>query len=63
MLSILNCRAVGGIIGFALVFGGGQAVQWATPDPASFPPYKVCVDVNFTSPGLCDDSVRSVECD
>ena len=23
--------AVGGIIGFALVYGGGGAVQWATP--------------------------------
>lgn len=31
--------AVGGILGFALVFGGGSAVQWATPKPGSFPPY------------------------
>jgi sodium-dependent phosphate transporter len=36
---------IGGIIGFALVFGGGQAVQWATPDPASFPPYKGVVPI------------------
>lgn len=33
--------AVGGIVGFALVFGGAGAVQWAKPDPKSFPPYRV----------------------
>jgi sodium-dependent phosphate transporter len=28
-----------------VVFGGGQAVQWATPDPSSFPPYKGVVPI------------------
>jgi hypothetical protein len=37
--------AVGGIIGFALVYGGGGAVQWATPDPAAFPPVKGVVPI------------------
>lgn len=36
---------IGGIIGFALVFRGGSAVQWATPDPNSFPPYKGVVPI------------------
>jgi sodium-dependent phosphate transporter len=36
---------IGGIIGFALVYGGSGAVQWATPDPASFPPYKGVVPI------------------
>lgn len=36
---------IGAIIGFALVYGGGSAVQWATPDPASFPPYKGVVPI------------------
>jgi hypothetical protein len=40
MCACVMC-AVGGIMGFALVFGGGSAVQWATPDPKSFPPVKV----------------------
>jgi hypothetical protein len=30
---------------FAVVFGGGKAVQWATPDPSSFPPYKGVVPI------------------
>ncbi len=53
------CGAVGGIIGFALVFDGGKGVQWATPDPSSFPPYKGVVPIFFSwifSPvltGLC----------
>jgi hypothetical protein len=39
LLLLLCFCAVGGIMGFALVWGGASAVQWATPDPASFPPY------------------------
>lgn len=31
-------------MGFALVFGGGSAVQWATPDKSAFPPVKVSRD-------------------
>jgi sodium-dependent phosphate transporter len=37
------------------VFGGGKAVQWATPDPSSFPPYKGVVPIIlswFFSPAL-----------
>lgn len=37
--------AVGAIMGFALCFGGAGAVQWATPDPGSFPPYKGVVPI------------------
>lgn len=47
--------AVGGIIGFALVYRGSSAVQWATPDPKSFPPYKGVVPIImswFLSPVL-----------
>eukprot|EP00775_Hariotina_reticulata_P012768 gene12768-12896_t len=36
---------IGGIIGFALVFAGSPAVQWATPDPTQFPPYKGVVPI------------------
>ncbi|GBF87500.1 sodium phosphate symporter [Raphidocelis subcapitata] len=36
---------IGGILGFALVYRGSSAVQWATPDPASFPPYKGVVPI------------------
>lgn len=36
---------IGGIMGFALVYGGGSAVQWATPDPTQFPPYKGVVPI------------------
>eukprot|EP00775_Hariotina_reticulata_P012767 gene12767-12895_t len=36
---------IGGIIGFALVFAGSSAVQWATPDPTQFPPYKGVVPI------------------
>lgn len=42
---MLFLDAVGGIIGFALCFKGGKAVQWATPDPNSFPPYKGVVPI------------------
>lgn len=37
--------AAGGIIGFALVWGGTGAVLWATPDPNSFPPYRGVVPI------------------
>jgi phosphate/sulfate permease len=37
--------AVGSIIGFALAFGGTGAVQWARPDPRSFPPYRGIVPI------------------
>jgi hypothetical protein len=32
---------VGSIIGFSLVVAGKDSVIWVTPDPKSFPPYKV----------------------
>ncbi|EFJ43878.1 hypothetical protein VOLCADRAFT_76547 [Volvox carteri f. nagariensis] len=50
---------IGAIIGFSLVYGGGNAVNWATPDKNSFPPYKGVVPIIlswFVSPvltGLC----------
>jgi hypothetical protein len=47
--------AVGAIIGFSLVYGGGAAVNWATPDKSSFPPYKGVVPIIlswFVSPVL-----------
>ena len=37
------------------MFGGANAVNWATPDPASFPPYKGVVPIVlawFVSPVL-----------
>ena len=43
------------IIGFSFVFGGANAVNWATPDSASFPPYKGVVPIVlawFVSPVL-----------
>ncbi|KAG2436483.1 hypothetical protein HXX76_006784 [Chlamydomonas incerta] len=36
---------IGAIIGFSLVYGGADAVNWATPDKASFPPYKGVVPI------------------
>ncbi|WIA16180.1 hypothetical protein OEZ85_012894 [Tetradesmus obliquus] len=36
---------IGSIIGFALAFGGTGAVQWARPDPRSFPPYRGIVPI------------------
>ncbi len=36
---------IGAIMGFSLVYGGGDAVLWAVPDKASFPPYKGVVPV------------------
>ena len=38
---------IGGIIGFALAYGGGDAVNWATKDGSgkSFPPYKGVVPI------------------
>ncbi|GLI65531.1 hypothetical protein VaNZ11_009086 [Volvox africanus] len=50
---------IGAIMGFSLVYGGRNAVNWATPDPKSFPPYKGVVPIIlswFVSPvltGLC----------
>ncbi|GFH30010.1 phosphate transporter, partial [Haematococcus lacustris] len=38
--SIIGC-----IMGFSLVFGGGDAVKWAVPDPSAFPPYKGVVPI------------------
>ena len=46
---------IGGIIGFSLVYKGGSAVQWATPDPKAFPPVKGVVPIIlswFVSPVL-----------
>ncbi|GLC32995.1 hypothetical protein PLESTB_000382400 [Pleodorina starrii] len=46
---------IGAIIGFSLVYGGGPAVNWATPDKTSFPPYKGVVPIIlswFVSPVL-----------
>jgi phosphate/sulfate permease len=51
--------AVGSILGFALVFGGSDAVNWALEDKKSFPPYKGFVPIVcswFISPiftGVC----------
>ncbi|GFH27892.1 phosphate transporter [Haematococcus lacustris] len=36
---------IGSIMGFSLVFGGGDAVKWAVPDPSAFPPYKGVVPI------------------
>ncbi|GFH30045.1 phosphate transporter, partial [Haematococcus lacustris] len=36
---------IGSIMGFSLVFGGGDAVKWAVPDPNRFPPYKGVVPI------------------
>ncbi|KAL2629285.1 hypothetical protein R1flu_013971 [Riccia fluitans] len=36
---------IGGIIGFALVWDGGDAVMWAKRDPGSFPPYKGVISI------------------
>ena len=38
-------RAVGAIIGFSLVYGGKDAVNWATPAPNLFPPYSGVVPI------------------
>ncbi|PNH03788.1 Phosphate-repressible phosphate permease [Tetrabaena socialis] len=46
---------IGAIIGFSLVYGGKDAVNWATPDKASFPPVKGVVPIIlswFVSPIL-----------
>ncbi|KXZ56263.1 hypothetical protein GPECTOR_1g23 [Gonium pectorale] len=46
---------IGAIIGFSLVYGGADAVNWATPDKTSFPPYKGVVPIIlswFVSPVL-----------
>ncbi|KAL3695003.1 hypothetical protein R1sor_008654 [Riccia sorocarpa] len=46
---------VGGIVGFALVWDGANAVKWADRDPHSFPPYKGVVTIImawFVSPIL-----------
>ncbi len=37
--------AVGAIIGFSLVYGGKDAVNWATPEPKLFPPYSGVVPI------------------
>lgn len=36
---------IGAIMGFSLVYGGSDAVLWAVPDKAAFPPYKGVVPV------------------
>lgn len=41
MRFLTHLQIVGSIIGFSLVYGGRDAVNWATPDKASFPPYRV----------------------
>jgi sodium-dependent phosphate transporter len=38
-------NAVGAILGFSLVYGGKDAVNWATPDPKKFPPYNGAVPI------------------
>jgi sodium-dependent phosphate transporter len=48
---------IGGIVGFALVWGGSDAVVWAQKDPtgSSFPPYKGVVSIVlawFIAPAL-----------
>lgn len=52
---MLMVIAVGGIIGFALVWDGTNAVIWAEKDTKSFPPYKGVVAIIlswFVSPVL-----------
>lgn len=55
-LRFVHCaHAVGGIIGFALVWDGTDAVVWAKKDPGSFPPYKGVIAIVlswFISPVL-----------
>lgn len=36
---------IGAIMGFSLVYGGSDAVLWAVPDKAAFPPYKGVVPI------------------
>eukprot|EP00877_Chromochloris_zofingiensis_P008102 jgi/Chrzof1/3545/UNPLg00754.t1 len=46
---------IGGILGFSMPYGGAGAVNWATPDPGSFPPYTGALPVIlswFVSPVL-----------
>jgi hypothetical protein len=40
--------AVGAILGFSMVYGGVDAVNWATPDPKKFPPYNGAVPIFCT---------------
>lgn len=52
---MLLYAAVGGILGFSMPYGGAGAVNWATPDPGSFPPYTGALPVIlswFVSPVL-----------
>ncbi len=42
---LLPAAAVGAIIGFSLVYGGKDAVNWATPAPNLFPPYSGVVPI------------------
>lgn len=36
---------IGAIIGFSLVYGGKDAINWATPEPKLFPPYSGVVPI------------------
>lgn len=48
---IQTCRlvaAVGGILGFALVYEGANGVTWAVRDPGAFPPYKGVIAIVLT---------------
>lgn len=36
---------IGGIMGFSIAYAGREGVQWITPDPKSFPPYKGVVPI------------------
>lgn len=49
-------------MGFALVFGGGPAVQWAVPDKSAFPPVKVSTPSSGdpAQPRVCGQSVRVI---
>lgn len=40
--------AVGGIIGFSLVYAGGDGVNWLSASPKKFPPYSGKRHVNLT---------------
>jgi solute carrier family 20 (sodium-dependent phosphate transporter) len=54
---------IGGIIGFALTYGGGSAVKWIVPDAKAFPPYKGVVPIVlswFVSPVLTGAASASI---
>ncbi|PNH04464.1 Phosphate-repressible phosphate permease [Tetrabaena socialis] len=54
---------IGAIMGFSLVYGGADAVNWATPDTSSFPPYKGVLPIIlswFVSPVLTGAAAAAI---